>query len=113
MMKNDQTILLFFCSSCALPFFLSSRFFLYFLQPKKYILSDIRPLSPRPGPRIVLEKKVFRDGDTFDCPTGADAEVVGLLPEDEKPDELLRWYSVGSDAVLLLLQKRRRPYIVR
>ena len=44
-----------------------------------------------------MEKKVFRGGGAFDCPTGIDAEVMRLLPEDENTDEL--YVGVPSDPV--------------
>ena len=55
---------------------------IYIFQNKIWCILSPPPL---PGPCIVLEKKVFRGSDTFYCPTGVDAEITSLLPEDKKP----------------------------
>ena len=90
MMKNHQTMhppLFFF-----VRFFLPWRFYPYFLYfcNEKYIYNLTFSPLPRPGPRIVLEKKVFQTGSTFDCSTGVDAESYELNSWSWKNGRALR-----------------------
>ena len=78
---------LFYVLAILFVVYVVSSLFLLFLQ-KNYIFFEIKsdifcPPLLLLGPCIVLEKKVFRGGDTFYCPTGVDAEVTSSLPEDE------------------------------